>query len=346
MGLFKKFYPWKRALSSYDIDYEGLYADGVRGLIYDIDNTLVEHGADANDRAAGLFKKLNGLGFGVCFISNNKEERVKRFYNGLKDRGVDMSKTHYVYKADKPKKKPYLSAMTLMGTDRESTVFIGDQLFTDIYGANRSGLRSILVRPINPKEEIQIVFKRKLEKPVLRRYEKKIREKLSKSSIVLIGFMGSGKTSVGEELANRLSMECVDTDKYIENGTGKKISDIFAEKGEEYFRKLETASIDNLADDASGMVVCCGGGTPLIEKNVRILKRMGRVIWLTVSPETVAKRLKDDTTRPLLMREDKEDAIRKLMDSRKEKYRAAADIIIDTEGKTPKEIAEEIVACF
>ena len=344
--MFKKFYPWRRVSSSYDIDYENLFADGYRGLIYDIDNTLVMHGADANDRAADLFKQLVKLGFGICFISNNKEERVKRFYDGLRDRGTDVSNIHYIYKADKPKRKPYLSAMKLMGTDKNSTIFIGDQLFTDIYGANRSGIKSILVNPINPKEEIQIVFKRKLEKIVLRSYSKITKEMIAKRALVLIGFMGSGKTSVGSVLAKKLGMDCVDTDKYIEAGTGKKISDIFAESGEEYFRKLETASIDNLADDSAGRVICCGGGTPLLEKNVKILKRMGKVIWLDVSPETVLERLKDDTTRPLLQREDKETAVKELMESRYEKYRAAADIIIKVDGKTPEKIADEIINCF
>ena len=160
----RKFYPNMYMDSTYVIDFEKLYEEGIRGLIFDIDNTLVEHGVPANDRAIALFERLRGIGFKTCLISNNKEPRVKPFAQAVN--------SQYVFKANKPSRKNYRKAMEYMGTDGTNTVFVGDQLFTDVYGANRCGIKSILVKPIHPKEEIQIVLKRKLEKIVLHFYLK------------------------------------------------------------------------------------------------------------------------------------------------------------------------------
>lgn len=163
--MFKKLYPTKYLDSSYSIDYEQLYRSGIRGLIYDIDNTLVEHGMPATERAIKLFEQLRSIGFDTCLISNNKEPRVKPF--------ADAVGSKYVYDAHKPSRKNYIRAMELMGTNTGNTYFIGDQIFTDVYGANRAGIPSILVKPIHPKEEIQIVLKRKLEKIVLFCYKRR-----------------------------------------------------------------------------------------------------------------------------------------------------------------------------
>lgn len=163
--MFKKLYPTKYLDSSYSIDYEQLYRSGIRGLIYDIDNTLVEHGMPATERVIKLFEQLRSIGFDTCLISNNKEPRVKQF--------ADAVGSKYVYDAHKPSRKNYIRAMELMGTDTGNTYFIGDQIFTDVYGANRAGIPSILVKPIHPKEEIQIVLKRKLEKIVLFCYKRR-----------------------------------------------------------------------------------------------------------------------------------------------------------------------------
>lgn len=162
--MLKTFYPDDYVASTYVIDFEKLYKDGVRGLIFDIDNTLVPHGAPADDRAIKLFQRLKNIGFHCCLISNNKEPRVAKFNEPIQ---VD-----YVYDAHKPSTKNYRKAMKIMGTDTSNTVFIGDQLFTDVWGAKRSGIKSILVKPIHPKEEIQIILKRYLEKIVLYFYLK------------------------------------------------------------------------------------------------------------------------------------------------------------------------------
>ena len=157
--MLQKFYPGDYVDSTYVIDFDKLYAEGYRGLIFDIDNTLVPHGARADERAKKLFAHLKELGYTCCLLSNNKEPRVKMFNDDVQVN--------------------YKKAMEKMGTDEKNTLFVGDQIFTDVYGANRAGIRTILVKPIHPKEEIQIVLKRYLEKIVLffyKRYVKKNQE--------------------------------------------------------------------------------------------------------------------------------------------------------------------------
>ena len=166
-GLFGAFYPKKYVDSAYGIDYEELYKQGYRGILFDIDNTLVPHGAPATKQSVELFERLHELGFSTCLISNNKEPRVTPF--------AEAMRTPYVYKADKPARRGYQEGMERMGTDLSNTLFVGDQLFTDVWGANRTGLYSILVKPIDPREEIQIVLKRYLEKIVLFFYLRKRR---------------------------------------------------------------------------------------------------------------------------------------------------------------------------
>ena len=163
--MFKKFYPSEIASSTYAIDFDKLYQEGYRGILFDIDNTLVEHGADASKEAIELFQKLKEIGFNVCLISNNKQARVERFNQAVN--------VNYIYDAHKPSGKNYRKAMELMNTTSENTVFVGDQLFTDVYGANLVGMRTFLVEPISPKEEIQIVLKRYLEKIVLFFYHRR-----------------------------------------------------------------------------------------------------------------------------------------------------------------------------
>lgn len=163
--MLNRFYPGEYLDSAYEIAFEKLYEEGYRGIIFDIDNTLVPHGAPADVRAKELFGRLKKLGYQCCLLSNNKEPRVKMFNEDIK--------VNYIFKAGKPKRSGYERAMELMGTDRDNTLFIGDQVFTDVYGANRAGIRTFLTKPIHPKEEIQIVLKRYLEKIILFFYSRK-----------------------------------------------------------------------------------------------------------------------------------------------------------------------------
>mgnify|MGYP003302352356 CR=1 FL=1 len=157
------FFPGEYLDSTYNIDFDKLYKDGYRAVIFDVDNTLVPHDAPADARAIGLFKHLKELGYSCMLLSNNKEPRVKKFN--------DVVKVNYIYKTNKPMPGNYKKAMEIMGTSKENSFFVGDQLFTDVWGAKRLGIRSILVKPINAKEEIQIVLKRKLENIVLKEYD-------------------------------------------------------------------------------------------------------------------------------------------------------------------------------
>ncbi len=166
--MFDMFFPDRYVASAYVIDYEQLYEKGFRGLIFDIDNTLVPHGAPADNRAVNLFGRLKEIGYRCCLISNNQEPRVKMFNEKIK---VD-----YVYNAHKPSTKNYKKAMEIMGTYTDNTLFIGDQLFTDVWGAKRAGIGNILVKPIHPREEVQIVLKRYLERIVLHFYLKSRKE--------------------------------------------------------------------------------------------------------------------------------------------------------------------------
>lgn len=167
--MLKKFYPDKYLSSAYDIDYDGYYKQGYRGIIFDIDNTLVPHGAPADERSRELFAHLKELGYKVVLLSNNKEPRVKMFN--------DEVKVSYIFKAGKPLVKNYVKAMEMMETDKNTTIFVGDQLFTDVWGAKKTGIFNILVQPIDKKEEIQIVLKRYLEKIVLHFYKKHLSKK-------------------------------------------------------------------------------------------------------------------------------------------------------------------------
>ena len=161
------FYPDVYLDSAYDIDFETLYREGFRGVIFDIDNTLVPHGAPADERSVALFERLRSIGFESVLLSNNKEPRVKMFNDKVHSR--------YIYKAGKPGKKGYLKAMELMKTEPDETIFVGDQLFTDVWGAKRAEILTFLVKPIHPKEEIQIVLKRRLEWIVLFFYKRYLR---------------------------------------------------------------------------------------------------------------------------------------------------------------------------
>ena len=153
------FFPGEYLDSTYAIDFDKLYNDGYRGVIFDVDNTLVPHGAPADERAIELFAHLKELGFSCMLLSNNKEPRVKMFN--------DAVKVNYMFKANKPFPANYRKAMDILGTNTENTLFVGDQIFTDVMGGNLAGIRTILVKPIHPKEEIQIVLKRIPEKLIL-----------------------------------------------------------------------------------------------------------------------------------------------------------------------------------
>ena len=339
--MFRRFYPAEMAESSYDINYEELYRKGYRGLIYDIDNTLVEHGADANTEVVELFRRLNKIGFRICLLSNNKAPRVRRFYRGARVKGV---KLHYIFNAHKPRRRNYLKAMVLMRTTKKNTLFIGDQLFTDVYGANRSGIRSILVKPINKAEEIQIVAKRKLERIVMHFYRRDRWEKMHQLNVALIGFAGSGKTTVGELLAKEMGFDFIDTDRYIEEKVGMTIPEIFKSKGEEYFRDLETMALKGILKSRTHTVIAAGSGMPLRQKNQKMLRKLGTVVYLNGSEEEMNKRLQalDLSERPVLLAEKTDEERKQLFLRWRFVYPMVAHRTVDIDDRTVEQVADAV----
>ena len=165
----------------------------------------------------------------------------------------------------------------------------------------------------------------------------------SKRNLILIGFMGAGKTSVGQAYARQYGLPIIDTDQRIEEAAGMAIADIFAAQGEDAFRKLETGVLNQLLAHTDHAIISVGGGLPLREENRALLKQLGCVVYLDVSPETVMERIGGDVSdRPMLQSEDVEGRIRELLSFRRPVYVKASHIVVDVNGRKVDEIVEEI----
>ena len=187
------------------------------------------------------------------------------------------------------------------------------------------------------RNEVDAVFEE------ITRNSKKIQaRKLFDYNIVLIGFMGAGKSTISDFLKTVFAMDVVEMDQIIAEREGMSISDIFETYGEEYFRNLETELLIEM-QSRKNVVISCGGGVPMRERNVVEMKKNGRVVLLTAKPETILNRVKDNHDRPLLEGNKNVDFIAELMEKRREKYEAASDIVIETDGKDKLEICEELV---
>lgn len=160
-------------------------------------------------------------------------------------------------------------------------------------------------------------------------------------NIVLTGFMGTGKTIVGKKLSRLLNMELIDVDSEIEKSENMTINEIFKRFGESRFREIETEMIKRLSEK-NNVIISTGGGAVLKKENVDALRKNGVIVCLLATPETILKRTSHTANRPLLKVEDPLKKIKELLDYRKPFYEKA-DIMIDTEGKTPSQIAEELV---
>lgn len=160
--------------------------------------------------------------------------------------------------------------------------------------------------------------------------------------IIMIGFMGAGKTSVGKRLAGHLKLSFTDTDELIVREQHMPVSQIFAEYGEAYFRELETKMLEKLIHCDRRMVISVGGGLPMTPANQPLLKELGTVVYLRAEADTLMERLKRDTSRPLLKGGSLREKITSLMDARETTYEKVADIQIHTDQKTFSEIVLEI----
>lgn len=161
-------------------------------------------------------------------------------------------------------------------------------------------------------------------------------------NIMLIGFMGTGKSSVSSKLSNLLNMKKIDTDEYIELHQNMSINEIFSNYGEEYFRECEKNVLIELSHE-NNMIISCGGGIILKDENIKLMKKQGKIILLTAAPEVIYERVKNNNNRPILNDNMNLEYIYNLMEERKEKYLKAADIIIDTNNKSIDEICEKII---
>ncbi len=161
-------------------------------------------------------------------------------------------------------------------------------------------------------------------------------------NVILIGFMGCGKSSVAVKLSYRLKQAMTDTDKWIEKKQGKKITEIFAQDGEEAFRRMETEALQYLKKTAKNQIISVGGGVPVRAENRALMKEIGKVVYLRATPETLYERVKEDGARPLLQCENPAERIRRLLEERKDAYEEAADIVIDVDGKNFGQILYEI----
>ena len=163
------------------------------------------------------------------------------------------------------------------------------------------------------------------------------------SNIVLMGFMGAGKTTIGKELAKALGYEFIDTDERIEKEQGRKISDIFSKDGEAAFRDMETDLLKRLLNKEERFVLSIGGGMPVRVENRSLLQSLGTVVYLKTSKEEIIRRVSDDTRRPLLQGGALEEKVTSLMNAREQIYMETACVEVVTDQKTPQKIAEELL---
>lgn len=174
--MIKEYFPYEHAKSVFVIDYEKLYKLGYKGIIFDIDNTLVHHNDNSTPEIDELFKQIHKIGLKTVLLTNNSEERVKRFIKNID--------TLYVCEAEKPDTKGYYKAVELLEVEKEQAIVVGDQVFVDILGANRSGLASILVNYIILENETKIGKKRYIEKMIMWFYRKSKKYKSRLGNII------------------------------------------------------------------------------------------------------------------------------------------------------------------
>ncbi|MEI6561093.1 MAG: shikimate kinase [Verrucomicrobiota bacterium] len=164
-------------------------------------------------------------------------------------------------------------------------------------------------------------------------------------NLVLIGFMGSGKSSIGRLLATKLGFHLLDTDAMVVEDAGMQITEIFEWKGEEVFRDYEARALNYLVDrNAKGLVVATGGGIVTRESNLPLLHQIGFVVGLTANEEVIFERVSRNKARPLLHTPNPRETVSQLMAARAPLYEAAADYMVDTSAKSHLQVADEIIA--
>ncbi len=167
-------------------------------------------------------------------------------------------------------------------------------------------------------------------------------DKKIEQNIFLIGFMGAGKSTIAKVLQRELGMELVEMDERIVKEQGMSINDIFAQKGEDGFRDIESQLVIDIGKNKNS-IVSCGGGVVVRPQNVENMKKSGKIVFLTATPETILERVKNGKDRPLLNGHMNVEYISELMEKRRQMYEDAADVKVATDGKTVGEICTEII---
>ena len=171
--MLKRLFPYEYVESVFTIDYKKLYKKGYKGLIFDIDNTLVPHGEDSTPEIDELFKQIQNIGFKTFLLSDNGVKRIEKFMQNINN-------TPYIDNANKPNPENFLKAVQIMNIDKQKVIYIGDQIFKDILGANRADIPNVLVKYIGYYKKQKIGIKRNLERIILKVYQrnKKVQNRL------------------------------------------------------------------------------------------------------------------------------------------------------------------------
>lgn len=294
--MFKVFYPYEYAESVFSIDYNKLYSKGYRGVIFDIDNTLVHHGEDSTPEVDELFQIIHRAGLKTLLLSNNDEERIQRFLKNID--------SLYICDADKPHTANYLKAVKMLHIKKKEAVFIGDQIFTDIYGANRSGIDNILVKYLRYDDETKIGIRRNLEKIILKLYS------LNKSCQHRIGDIYK-KEAVKEMPAKKKKLFCeinpvcyaISSQKEI---LKRHLKDFFGH--EKFAKTIQNQALPNVVSSHSSNMIKRAKGVDLrLQKNkatniILACRKMNGIIihpgevfsfWRTVGQTSRRKGYKD-----------------------------------------------------
>lgn len=294
--MFKVFYPYEYAESVFAIDYDKLYQLGYRGVIFDIDNTLVHHGEDSTEEVDELFRTIQKAGLKTLLLSNNNKERIERFL-----RNIDSL---YICDAGKPDKKNYLRAVKMLGIQKKEAVFIGDQIFTDIYGANKSGIDNILVKYLRYEDEKKIGKRRTLEKVILRFYKcnKSCRNRIGDIYIDEQGQAIPPKKrklfcelhpacyaiSLQKEICRRHVQNLLGHDTFAKARTKKKLPNVVSERSSNMIKRAPGVDLRLQENKLSNIILAC--------KRINgIVIRPGEVFsfWGTVGKTSKRKGYKD-----------------------------------------------------
>lgn len=255
--MISQFYPFEYADSVFSIDYSKLYDKGYRGVIFDIDNTLVHHGDDSTPEIDKLFKEIHRAGLKTLLLTNNEENRVKRFIKNID--------TLYICDADKPNPEGYLKAVEMLGIKKNEAIFIGDQIFTDILGANRSGIANILVKFIKLKEEKRIGKRRYAEYLILEFWKRNKRYHNRLGDI----YKERTKSKMGQKKQRKLFCEICPLTYAISEAKEicrHNLKDILS--GEKFAGTKSRKKLPNvISSHSSGLIKKGKGIDPVLQKN-------------------------------------------------------------------------------